>query len=459
MSKKYDYDYIIIGSGPAGTTAALELAKSKKSIAIVEGRFFGGTNLNTRDIPYKVALDFAHTYSKVLSYPEFKNQDFNFNLPTIAARELKTIISVGGNSKKIYEDANIACIKGFANFLDHHTIAVNEKKYTSSNFIIAAGSSLKTDGISGAAFVKYLTPESAITIRRLPKVVAIVGAGSTGCEIAEYFAELGVKVILLETSDRILPREDSEVGDTLFSYFSEKLGMTVLPSSKVVALEEDDFSKRVIFSHEGSEKLVRVDCIVLATGSQPNLDLGLENAKIKYKSTGILRNRLFETSSKNIYAIGDCVNNSESSTERASYEGLTLANNILHRSKNTPNYKGFVRTVNTFPEVATIGLSEDDLIRRDRSYNKAIVKLSDLTISKVANLDYGFIKLLSDKNNSRVLGATIVAPHAELMASEISLAIRHNLPIVELASTPHPVNNYNYLIKLAAKSLLTKKSR
>ena len=456
MSKKYDYDYTIIGSGPAGTTAALALAKTKKRIAIVEGRFFGGTNLNTRNIPYGVALDFAHTYSKVLSYPEFKNQDLNFNLPTIAARELSTIIAVGGNSKKAYEDAGITCIKGFANFLDHHTIAVNEKKYTSNNFIIATGASLKTDGISGAAFVKCLTPESAITIRRLPKVVAVVGAGATGCEIAEYFAELGVKAILFETSDRILPREDSEVGDTLFNYFTEKLGMTVLPSSKVVALEEDSFSKRVIFNHEGTEKMVRVDCIVLATGSQPNLDLGLENAKVKYKATGILRNKFFETSSKNIYAIGDCVSG-ESSTERAEFEGHTLANNIIHRSKNSPNYKGFVRTINTFPEITNIGLSEDDLVRRDRSYNRAIVKLSELTISKVDNFDYGFIKLLSDKNNSRLLGATIMAPHAELMASELSIAIRHNLPIIELASTPHPINNYNHLVKLAARNLLKKR--
>lgn len=458
MSKKYDYDYTIIGSGPAGTAAALKLAQAKKRVAIIEGRFFGGTNLNTRDIPYGVALDFAHTYAKVLSYPEFKNQDLNFNLPTIAARELSTIIAVGGNSKKIYEDAGITCIKGYANFLDSHTVAVNEKKYTSSNFIIATGSSLKADGIAGTAFVKYLTPESAITIRRLPKVVAVIGAGTTGCEIAEYFAELGVKVILLEMSDRILPREDSEVGDTLFNYFTERLGMTVLPSSKVVALEEDNFSKRIIFNHEGTEKLVRVDCIVLATGSQPNLDLGLENAKVKYKNTGILRNKLFETSSKNIYAIGDCASG-DSSTERAEFEGQLLANNIIHRSKNTPNYKGFIRTIKTHPEVVTVGFSEDDLVRRDRSYNRSIIKLNELTISKIDNFDYGFIKLLSDKNNSRILGATIVAPQAELMAPELSIAIRHNLPLIELASTPHPINNYNHLIRLAAKSLLTKKSK
>lgn len=455
MNKKYNYDYIIIGSGPAGSAAALTLAKSKKRIALVEGRFFGGTNLNTFNVPYAVALDFAHTYAKMRSFPEVKNQDIHFNLPTIPARQLKTIIEVGGNNKKVFEDLGITCLQGFANILDSHTIAIGEKKITSANFILATGSRLKTTGISGTEFVKHLTPETAIKINRLPKVAAVVGGGPAGVQIAEYFAELGSKVILLEASKRLLPREDQEVGDVLSEYFSQKLNISVLPNCKVVALEEDHFSKRVIFRQDNTEKMVRVDCIVLATGSQPNLDYGLENAKVKYKNSGITVNKFFETSAKNIYAIGDCLGK-ESSTDRAHQEGLTLATNLINKSKTVLNYQGFVRTIKTFPEVATVGMNEDDLIRRDRKYRKAFVKLDELTISKIDNLEHGFIKLLADKS-SHLLGASIMAPHAELMATEIAIAIRHNLTILELASTPHPINNYNCLIKLAAKQLLNKK--
>ncbi len=454
MGKKFDFDYIIIGSGPAGSAAALTLAKSKKRIALVEGRFFGGSNLNTLDIPYAVALDFSHSYHRIQSFPELKNQDFHFNLPTISARQLKTIIEAGGNNKKIFEDAGITCIKGYANLLDQHTIAVNEKKFTATNFILATGSHLKVSEISGTDQVNYLTPETAIKVRRLPKVAAIVGGGSTGCEIAEFFAELGVKTIIFETSERLLPREDKEAGDTICDYFTQRLGITVLTNSKVVALEEDEFSKRIIFRNENVEKMVRVDCIVLATGSQPNLDYGLENANIKYKNTGITVNKLFETSTKNIYAIGDVLGQA-SSTERAQQEGLTLANNLISKSKNPLNYNGFIRSTKTYPEVVTIGYGEDDLVRRDRKYKKAIVKLNDVTISKIHNMEYGLIKLLADRSN-HIIGAVIVAPHAEVLASEISVAIRHNLTALELASTPHAVNNYNYLIKKAAKQLLNK---
>lgn len=455
MGKKFDFDYIIIGSGPAGTAAALTLAKSKKRIAIVEGRFFGGSNLNTRDVPYATALDFSHTYTKILSFPELKNQDLYFNLPTINARELKTVIEAGGNNKKIYEDAKITCIKGFANILDKHTIAVNDKKYTADSFIIATGAKLKTLEIAGTNTVSYHTPETAIKLSRLPKVAAVVGAGSTGCEIAEYFAELGVKTILLEATERLLPREDQEVGETIFDYFTQKLGITALPSCRVVALEEDNFSKKIIFRHENTEKMVRVDCVVLATGSQPVLDFGLENADIKYKNSGIIVDKYFTTSTKNIYAVGDVLGD-ESSTDRAYQEGLTLASNLLNRTKNTLNYKGFSRITKTFPEVATVGLNEDDLLRRDRKYKKAIVKLSDINASKIYNFDYGFIKLLADRNN-HIIGATIVAPNAELLIQELATAVRHELTTLELASTPHITNSYNYTIKLAAKELVDKK--
>ena len=454
MSKKYDFEYIVIGSGPAGSIAALKLAQAKKKVALVEGRFFGGSNINTRDIPYAAALRFSHAYAHIQTFPELRSQDFHFNLPTIPARQLKVVIESGGNNKKPFEAAGITCIKGFANFLDQHTIAKNKKKFTADNFVLATGSHLKVNEIAGTDTIKCLKPETAIKIARAPKVAAIVGGGSTGVEIAEYYAELGIKVILLETAERLLPREDQEVGHCLADYFTQRLGITVLPNCKVVAVEQDEFSKCVVFRHDNSEKMVRVDCIVLATGSEPNLDCGLENAKVKFKNTGITVNRYFETSAKNIHAIGDCCGG-ESSTDLAQAEGTTLANNIINKVKSPVNYQGFVRTVNTFPQIATVGLNEDDLLKRDRKYKKSLVQLSDTPVSKIDNFDYGFIKLLTDRSN-RIIGATIVSPHAELMASELAVAVRHNLTAIELASNPHSINSYNYLIKLAAKKLIKK---
>lgn len=456
MGRKYDFDYIVIGSGPAGSSAALSLAKTKKRIALVESKYFGGSNINTRDVPYGVTLDFAHTYHKISHFPEFSHQDFSFNFPTIVAHQLKAIIeSGGGNNQKAYTDAGVICLRGYANFLDANTIAIGDQKFTSYNFIIATGSHLNTSAIAGTDAVNYLTPDTAIKIRRLPKAVLIVGGGSTGCEIAEYYAKLGAKAIIMEKTNRILPREDKEVSATITDYFTNNLGIMVLTNSKVVALEQDEASKRVIFQNNHTEKMVRVDCIVLATGSEPNTDLGLENAKVKYTTAGIKVDKAFQTSAKNIYAIGDCIG-SDSSTERANYEGNLLAANIINKTKNTTNYTGFARVTNTCPTIVTIGLSEDDLIRRKRKYKKSIVYLKDTPASKIFNVRHGFVKLLTDRSN-HMLGGCIVAPHATAMSGEIALAVRHHLTALELASTPSIANDFSYAIKLAAKKIVKKK--
>ena len=455
MGKKFDFNYIVIGSGPAGTAAATTLAKAKKKVAIVEGKYYGGTDLNTRDIPYAVALDFAHNFSKICSFPELKNQDLSFSFPSIVAREHKTIINTGGNNKKLYEDAGVICLDGYANILDNHTIAIGDRKFTSANFILATGSKPKIQEISGTDTVNYLTPETAIKVKRLPQAVMVVGGGASGCEIAEYFAELGTKVLIAESSERLLPREDKEVGETISDYFTRKLGIMVLDKCKVTAIEQDDYSKRVIFRSGTSEKMVRVDCIVLATGSEPILDYGLENAGVKYKNTGIVVDRLFQTSAKNIYAIGDSIGG-DSSTDRSELEGSILASNIVNKTKNLINYSGLTRIVNTYPTIATVGLNEDDLTKRSRKYRKIIIKIDEIPASKIYNLEHGFIKILYDRNH-HILGATIVTPNAELIAQEISLAIRHNLTITEVASTPHVKNSWNYAIKLATKKLALKR--
>ena len=455
MSKKYDFQYIAIGSGPAGITVATTLAKGKKGVALVEGRFFGGSNLNTRDVPYTAALDFAHTYAKVSSSPEFANQDFSVNLPAVIARTQKATAATVNSEKALCEASSVVYLSGYANFLDAHTIAVNDKKITSAHFILATGSHLNTQDITGIDTVPFLNPETAIKVRRLPRVIAVIGAGSTGCEIASFFAELGSKVVLLEAANRILPQEDTEVSTTITDYFAHQFGINVLTNCKVVAIGQDATSKYIIFRYGTVEKMVRVEEIALATGSLPNTDSGLENAKVKYKDTGIIVNKLFETSAKHIYAIGDCIGG-ESSTERAYQQGLTLATNIIKKGKNHVNYCGTTRFTNTPLQIATVDANEQSLKKQGRKYKKSVINLKETTAGQIDGLEYGFIKLLANKNRY-IIGATIVAPHAGLLAEEIALAIRHHHTAVELASTPHLINSYNQAIKLAARNLVIKK--
>lgn len=456
MRKKFGFDYIILGSGPAGSTAALNLAGSKKRIGVVEENFFGGSDLAGRDLPYLVALDFAQSFHKVANSPELTGQDLSFNFPTIANRKARISSAMSQITKKELESKGIACIKGHANFLDAHTIAVGKQQFTSANFILATGSRPKTKQIFGLDQVNYLTPDTIFTLRRLPKAVLVIGGGSTGCETAEYFAKLGAKVLLMEQKDRLLPREDVDVSETMTNYFSKNLHVMVLPNYKVVALEKAKNETKVVFSNNRREKSIHIECVVLATGSTPALDYGLENAGVSYNEKGIIVNKLFSTSAKNIFAIGDCVGG-ESSTSRATYEGFILANNLKNKSKNLINYQGFTRLTGTSPAIATVGLNELELKAKKRKYKKAVTPLSIIPLSKIDNIP-GFVKLLSDSSN-HILGATVVSPHAAYLIQEIALAIRHNLSAIEIASTPHPVNSFSYAVRIAAKKLIeTKKA-
>lgn len=452
MGKKFDFDYIIIGSGPAGTTAALTLAKNKKKkVAIVEGNKYGGTNLNTRDVPYAISLNFVHNFYNLKDSPELTGQVLHYNFPTIASHQEKIARALGAGDKKIFEDAGITCIDGYANFLDPNTIAVGDKKITSDYFVLATGAKLNTDGIVGLDSVNYYTPDTIIKIRRLPKFVLVVGGGSTGCEIAEYFAKLGTKVILMEADSRILPKEDKEASESMRNYFERKLGIMIMENCKVVEITNDKGVKRVVFAVGKREKMVHIDCVVLATGSTPYTNYGLENADVKFNKSGILVDKFFQTSARNIFAIGDCISNN-SSTERAEYEASVLADNLLHKVKTPIVHSGFTRITATEPEIATVGKTEATLIKNKAKYKKSIVYLKDISASKIYREDYGFAKILAD-HSGRIVGATIMVPHASLIVPELAIAVRHHLTALEIASTPHIANSFSYAIKLAAKKL------
>ena len=457
MGKKIDFEYIVIGSGPAGSAVALTLAKAHKKVGLIEAGEFGGSNLNSRNVPYIVSHNLSRTYYNAQNGAKFglTNLESHFNFPSTSSWREKVVARVSGDRKKEFEDAGITCINGYANLLDNTTVAVGDKQYRAARIVLATGSKVDDAGISGTETVAVLTPESALKIRRFPKAVAVVGGGASGCEIAEYFGELGTKVLLFEMADRVLPHEDQDVGSTMAEYFKNELGIMVLTDSRVVAVEQDNLSKRVIFMNNGRERMVRVDTIVLATGSKPALDYGLENAGVKYKNSGVLVNKAFQTSAKNIFAVGDILGG-ESSTERADYQGLFLASNLIGRNKNLPSYAGFPRITKTYPEVAVVGMTEDDMAKRDKKCRKAVVKLADVITGKVEDDNYSFVKLIAD-NNDKIIGAAIVAPNAEAMISELTLAVRYHLSALEIASAPHTIESASIAIKLAAKQLVRKK--
>ena len=334
---KYDFDLVAIGSGAAGIAAAKAAALRKQKVAIVEKGKLGGSEIQTRNLPYAASLNFSHLYSRAIYGSRFglSSQNLRFNYPTVAHWRERVVANATAELKKQLEDLGIEFYRGRAHFVSDHEISVGrEGNLVAKKFVIATGSEQKDFGVSGLDNVPYLTPDDALKVERPPRTVMVIGGGASGVELAQYFAELGSKVAIAELSERLLPQEDEEVGQVLEQYFTKRYDIKVLKHTRVIAIEKDAISEKVIFLRDGQEKLVRVETIVLATGSRPATDIGLENAGVELKKDGSIRvDRMLQTTQKHIYAAGDVIGG-DSTTEKAVYEGeLAVSNMLGHRSE------------------------------------------------------------------------------------------------------------------------------
>lgn len=450
---RFDYQYTIIGSGAAGSAAALMAAGLGAHTAIVEADRWGGTTLNYRDIPYAAALGFAQRYAEAVAGSRFgmSSTSLRYNYPTVLNWQAAAVRRAGGGSRKVFENAGIDCYHGFAQFISSHEIAVGDKQISSEKFLIATGTTIAVNGITGIDTVNCWSPNTALRMAKLPKALAVIGAGSTGCELAEYFGALGVQVVLLEAQDRVLPREDPEASEVIDKHLRDRFGVKILEKSRVVALQQDAKSQQVIFIRGSQEKSVRVEAIVLATSPEPATDFGLENAGVKYSYRGINVNQNLRTSNGHIWAAGDAIGG-ESSTEKATYEGKLATLNAIKGSGNIINYTGFTRMTDTLPKVAKVGLNELECEQLKQKQKSTIVPLSAISAANTNDFRAGFVKLTAGVKG-QILGATVVSPDADLVIQEVALALRSGLKVTELAGVPHVATGWSEAVRMAAREL------
>lgn len=453
MSRRFDYDYVVIGSGAAGSAAALLAAGLGAKTAIVEADKWGGTTLNYRDVAYGAAMHFAERYSEAVYGSRFgmSSSTLRYNYPTVLNWQAAAVRRAGGGSQKVFENAGIDCYHGYANFINPHEIVIDDTQISSDKFLLATGSTLIPHGISGVDTVSCWLPNMVLRMPKLPKAMIIVGGGSTGCEIAEYFGALGVRVLIAEAAERLLPKEDPEVSTVIEDFLKKRFNVEILTGSRVVALEQDLKSKQVIFVRDGQEKSVRVDAIVLATTPEPMTDFGLENAGVKYAFDGVKVDKGLKTSCGHIWAAGDILGG-ESSTEKAVYEAKLATMNALKKAGNVVNYTGFVRMTNTFPQVAKVGLNEVELGNEAEKRKVSIIPIDSVSAANTNDFRDGFVKMSAD-TKGQVIGTTIVAPHADLMIQEVSLIVRTGMRVAEVAAAPHVATSWSEAVRIAAREL------
>lgn len=450
----FDYDLIVIGSGAGGSAAATIAAKAGLRVAIIEADTFGGESPNWSDVPMKALLHAAHLYDEARHGSRFglRTSTLGYNYPSLRTwKDLAVQRTGAGGNRRFYENQGISAYEGTAHFISPHEISVNRRHLSARYFVVATGSSWSIPRIQGLNTVDYHTPRTLLESIRPPKSLLIIGGGRTAVETAQLMAIFGTKVHIVEKAARLLPEFDQEVGELLEKYLADNKGVTTLTETRVLSVVKDGIGKRVTISRGGSEKTIRVDEILVATGREPNVDLGLDNAHVKYSAKGIEVNEQLQTSAKHIYAAGDVLGNNRG-THTALLESRIVAHNIMNKNAADIDYSVDPQIVYAYPSVAHVGLSQDDCLKRDMPIKVATAPLNLIARSNTSDFRDGFVKLIAGKNGA-LIGATIVAPAAEELIHELSLAIRHGLTAQDIAHIPHAFLSWSEAIRVAASKL------
>ena len=457
MSQKptFDYDYIVIGSGAGGSPAASILASAGKKVAVVEKSTFGGESPNWGDVPTGFMSYTINTYQIAKNAAKFglRTNSVGYNYPSLLSwKDVVTKRTGAGGNRRYYEKQGISVFAGNAHFLSPNEIAVNRRHLSARKFLIATGSDWQIPKIPGLENTTYHTPKTIFNLKRLPKTIFVIGSSTTALELAHIFSVLGTKVYIAEESSRILPNFDEEVSSLLTNDAKKNRNISVLTYTKVISIQKSSIQKRITFLQGQVEKSVRVDEILIADQQIPATDLGLENAGVTYTRKGVSVDSSLRTSARHIFAAGSVVDATIQTHEVLSQSRIA-AHNLLHNNKLKTGDSPRLQVAFTQPEIAQVGMNENDCRKKGIKVKMAIVPLTATVRSNITDQRTGFMKLIINQRRV-IIGATIVGPHASDIIAELSLAIRHKITSDELASTPHCFTSWSEAVRIAAGKLL-----
>lgn len=451
---KFDYDLIVIGSGAGGSVAADIVASEGKRVAIIEADLMGGECPNWGCIPSKALLESAKVYASAKNAESFgiRASTAGFNYPSVKAWKDLAVKRTGADGgAKYYQSKGIGVYHGHAHFISPHEITVNRRHLSAEHFLIATGSHWATLDVPVSERVDLLNARSALDLPKPPKSMFIIGGGSIGVEFAELFATFGTKVYIAEAAPRLLPKEDQEVSQLTEAVFTKRRGVTVLTKAKITGITIDGMNPRVEFLRGGESHSAKVDQVMVAIGKRPTVDIGLENAGVEYSNRGIVVNDHLQTNAKHIYAAGDVLGR-YMFTHMGVYESRIVANNLLHKQKITPDYHAVPRVTFIRPEIASVGMSDEDCLKRDLSVKTAIVPINVIGRANVSNAMDGFVKVITDKRGV-LIGASVVCQNAGEVIHELGLAIQYQMTASQVANTLHAFPTWSEAVRVACTKI------
>ncbi|MFR0367842.1 dihydrolipoyl dehydrogenase [Candidatus Phytoplasma palmae] len=435
------YDIVIIGGGPGGYVSAIKSSQLGAKVALIEKHKIGGICLNYGCIPTKAYLKNAKVFSLFKKAKEFgidvSVEQLNFNWEDILNRKNKIVNNLTSGIRFLLKKNKVDLYEGFGEALSFDKIKVNNEIIKTKKLIIATGSSAFIPPIPGAEESynkKYLyTSKELVQIEFVPKKMIIIGGGVISVEFATIFSNFGTEVIILEREENILNNMDHDV----IKFYSSKLAnnnIKVITQAQVNKIENN----KVYYLHNQEQHFLTSDIILMAVGSKPNMK-GIENLKLNTDKLGIVTDGFLRTSVPGVYAIGD-VNGRSMLAHTASHEGMIAVHDALGLKKlvKTINYDHIPSCVYGFPEIASIGLTEEQTKLKNIDYKVSKFPVKAIGKALADGETDGFAKLIIDKNNFNILGMHIVAYNATELISEIGLAMGTKSTAYDIVHNVHP---------------------
>ncbi|XXK35665.1 dihydrolipoyl dehydrogenase [Rhodobacteraceae bacterium nBUS_22] len=449
------YDVIVIGSGPGGYVAAIRCAQLGLKTACVEGReTLGGTCLNVGCIPSKALLHASHMLHEAKH--NFTKMGLMGKSPSVdwAQMQAYKADTIEGNTKGIeflFKKNKIDWLKGWARIPKAGQVDVGGDIHEAKNIIIASGSAPST--LPGVEIDEEIVVSStgALALPKIPKKLAVIGAGVIGLELGSVYARLGAEVTVIEYLDAITPGMDAEVQKT-FQRILKKQGLKFVMGAAVQSVERLKTKAKVKYQRrkDGSAQQIDADVVLVATGRKPFTDgLGLADLGVEMSERGQIKtDDHWRTSLSGIYAIGDAIDG-PMLAHKAEDEGIAAAEVIACRHGHV-NYDVIPGVIYTHPEVASVGQTEEALKEEGRAYKVGKFMFMGNGRAKANFAADGFVKLLTDKDSDRILGAHIIGPAAGDLIHEVCVAMEFGASAEDLAMTCHAHPTYSEAVREAA---------
>lgn len=449
------YDLIVIGAGPGGYVCAIRAAQLGLKVACVEGReTLGGTCLNVGCIPSKALLHATHQLHE--AEHNFAAMGLTGAKPKVDWKKMLGYKSdvIGQNTKGIeflFKKNKVDWIKGWARIPAPGKVQVGDQSYDTKKIVIASGS--ESSPLPGVEVDEKIivTSTGALELGKIPKKLVVIGAGVIGLEMGSVFARLGAEVTVIEYLDRIIPGNDGEVAKT-FQRLLAKQGMSFTLGAAVQSATVNKGKAKVTYKlrKDDSEHTAEADTVLLATGRRPFVDgLGLEALGVEMTKRGqIGTDTHYKTSVDGVYAIGDVIDG-PMLAHKAEDEGMAVAE-ILAGQAGHVNYGVIPGVIYTWPEVASVGETEESLKEAGRAYKVGKFSFMGNGRAKANFAGDGFVKILADKSTDRILGAHIIGPYAGDLIHEICVAMEFGAAAEDLARTCHAHPTYSEAVREAA---------